>query len=114
MGLTDNQISDTAMLCSTCISGGLLTSIYNRGRHERLQRPLSVLAFVVSIVIYLATRAPLDILVFVIFPWVLAGGLLASRSYSPAIRTDQTPVLEFGSRKEKEGNSHSWEIEAGY
>jgi hypothetical protein len=52
--------------------------------------------------------------VFVIFPWVLAGGLLASRSYSPAIRTDQTPVLEFGSRKEKEGNSHSWEIEAGY
>lgn len=88
------------MLCSTCISGGLLTSIYDRGRHERLHGPLSILSFALSIAIYQATRAPLDILVFVIFPWVLAGGLLASRAYSPIIRTDHNFALEFGSRKE--------------
>ncbi|RQM04596.1 hypothetical protein DH86_00004315 [Scytalidium sp. 3C] len=61
-GVTSNQLLDTTMLCSTCISGGLLTSVYNRGREERLHGPLGIITFITTFAIYITTRVPLDIL----------------------------------------------------
>lgn len=109
-GVTSNQLLDTTMLCSTCISGGLLTSVYNRGREERLHGPLGIITFITTFAIYITTRVPLDILVFVIFPWTLTAALLVSRIYSPIVHANHASALEFSSRKEREESPRKWEL----
>ncbi|KAH8598851.1 hypothetical protein B0O99DRAFT_614326 [Bisporella sp. PMI_857] len=92
--LSQNQISDTVTLGSTCISGGLLTSIYHRGRVERLHTPLVILSIMIAIGIYLRRRTSLDLLALVILPWTLAGGLLASRVYNRLRESDEKCRME--------------------
>lgn len=113
-GLTNHQIADAIRVCSICVSGGLLTSIYNRGRHERFHAPLAIAACATSIAISLATRTQLDILVFVIFPWILAAALFVSRTYSSPRPTVLNSCILAECWQEKNGHLSSSDLKASY
>ncbi|QSZ30061.1 hypothetical protein DSL72_004579 [Monilinia vaccinii-corymbosi] len=79
--LLDNpgQASELATIVSNCISVGILAMIHDAGQHEKLHAPMVVLAFGASIYFWTKVAAPIDIYLFVIFPWMLMVGLLISR-----------------------------------
>jgi hypothetical protein len=77
--LSGDQVLDIDLIVSGSISWVLLSSIYQRGRDERLHGPMVILAFVVSVVLYNMMVVPADVLVFGVFPWVIAAALFFSR-----------------------------------
>jgi hypothetical protein len=81
--LSGDQVLDIDLIVSGSISWVLLSSIYQRGRDERLHGPMVILAFVVSVVLYNVTVVPADVLVFGVFPWVIAAALFLSRICDP-------------------------------
>ena len=74
---------DVDLIVSGSVSWVLLSSIYQQGRDERLHSPMVIIAFVVSVVLYNVTVVPADVLVFGVFPWVIAAALFLSRICDP-------------------------------
>ncbi|KUJ14766.1 uncharacterized protein LY89DRAFT_720241 [Mollisia scopiformis] len=71
--------TDIGILCSTCISSGLLTSIYQRGRSGKLQTPLFLATIVGSFASWGMIGVPVDILALTVFEWMVTLVLLVSR-----------------------------------
>lgn len=81
--LSGGQVLDVDLIVSGSVSWVLLSSIYQQGRDERLHSPMVIIAFVVSVVLYNVTVVPADVLVFGVFPWVIAAALFLSRICDP-------------------------------
>jgi hypothetical protein len=83
--LSGDQVLDIDLIVAGSISWVFLSSIYQRGRDERLHSPMVILAFVVSVVLYNVMVVPADVLVFGVFPWVIAAALFLSRICDPFV-----------------------------
>ncbi|KAF8866226.1 hypothetical protein BDZ45DRAFT_795868 [Acephala macrosclerotiorum] len=82
LGFTTDLVSDDiSILCSTCMTSGLLTSIYQQGRGEKLHAPLFVAIVVGTLAMWRMLSVQVDILALTIFQWMLALAMLISRCY---------------------------------
>ncbi|KAG4027193.1 hypothetical protein MFRU_032g00590 [Monilinia fructicola] len=74
-----SQASELMTIVSKCISVGILARIYDVGQREKLHAPMFVLAFGASVFLWTKIALPIDIYLFVVFPWIMMIGLLISR-----------------------------------
>ncbi|KAE8441250.1 hypothetical protein EG329_005581 [Mollisiaceae sp. DMI_Dod_QoI] len=88
VSLTDPILTDIGILSSTCLTSGLLSSIYQRGRGEKLHAPLFLATVVGTFAAFETTSLPMDILTLTAFQWVLAFALLISRCYDSMLHGD--------------------------
>ncbi|KAF7950037.1 hypothetical protein EAE96_007340 [Botrytis aclada] len=77
-----------------CISIGLIALIYDSGKHETLHAPVVILAFGLSVFLWIEFAASMEIYLFVIFPWILLAGLLISRIYDRVWKIGDLSVSE--------------------
>ncbi|ATZ56236.1 hypothetical protein BCIN_13g00850 [Botrytis cinerea B05.10] len=75
-------VSELPTAIFVCISIGLIAWIYDIGKHEKLHAPMVILAFGLSVFFWIEFVSPVEIYLFVIFPWMLLVGLLISRIHS--------------------------------
>lgn len=101
--------SELTTVFSICISIGSLACIYDIGQREQLHAPMVFLAFGLSVVFWIKVAAPVDIYLFVIFPWMLLVGLLISRIHGVILGSEDLPVSE-----EKRGSGHVFEVGPGF
>ncbi|KAF7916158.1 uncharacterized protein EAE98_010743 [Botrytis deweyae] len=77
-----------------CTSIGLIAWIHDIGKHEKLHSPMVILAFGSSVFLWIEFAAPVEIYLFVIFPWILLVGLLISRIHDAVWRKKGLPASE--------------------
>lgn len=88
LGPKTNPVStDIGILCSTCMTTGFLTSIYQRGRGEKLHAPLFVATILGSFMMWKTRNVQMDILALTSFQWMLALAMLISRCYDFTVFT---------------------------
>ncbi|TGO16975.1 hypothetical protein BTUL_0022g00770 [Botrytis tulipae] len=86
--------SELATAIFVCISIGSIAWIYDIGKLEKLHAPMVILAFGSSVFFWIEVAAPVEIYLFVMFPWILLVGLLISRIHDAAGRVEDLSASE--------------------
>ncbi|KAF7889467.1 uncharacterized protein EAF01_010960 [Botrytis porri] len=94
-------VSELATAIFVCMPISLIAWIYDIGKHEKLHAPMVILAFGLSVFFWVEFAAPVEIYLFVIFPWMLLAGLLISRIHDAVWKIGDLSVPE-----EKRGSDY--------